>query len=363
MFKSLARLLNPNKIIQHYEDRVSDKINQSPISAEFHWTSNCNYDCVHCSYGSRRQTANYLNNDIIENLINDLIEMRCHAVYLSGGGEPTIIKKWADYADKLMAHNVEVALITNGVAVQEKHIATAQNMNYIAVSVYSTKEDRYKEITGSKFFQQQFTLPKKIKNSSSEVIVGARCVLNKINYDELYEIYCSVIAAGFDYIIFIPAVDYEGRGVILEEQWVELVKKDIEKNINKFDHRRTNVKSLLNKSVSHYYKTGYLDYFSNNTMKCEAIRMGSGVFFNYDGGVYLCQPDIGNRELEIGNLNDDRFINIWSSPQHKEVVGMLNERWSNGNCKNCRSIAFNKAIYDHQQSPMDIQNIDRDCFL
>ena len=310
-FKSLDILLNPNKILQHYVDRsVVSEIKQAPISSEIHWTSNCNYDCIHCSYGSRRKTVNYLKSDIIENLIDDLIEMKCQAVYLSGGGEPTVVKRWDSYSDKLILNNVEVALITNGVAIQEKHIPIIQRMNYVAVSIYSTKEDRYREITESRFFDQQFTLPKKVKNNTSQVIVGARCVLNKINYDELHEIYCSAIDAGFDYVIFIPAVDYEGRGVFLEEQWIDIVKENIKDKIDKFDHTRTNVKALLNKKILHYSEKNYL---SGIDSQCSSINSGSGVFFNYDGGVYLCQPDIGDSSLEIGNLYDNRFIDIWNS--------------------------------------------------
>jgi radical SAM protein with 4Fe4S-binding SPASM domain len=363
-FKSLDVLLNSNKIIPHYNVRIKNShAISSPISAEIHWTSNCNYDCVHCSYGSRRKTTNYLKKQVIENLINDLIIMECQGVYLSGGGEPTVVKKWGVYSDQLISNGVEVALITNGIAVQERHINTIRKMNYIAISVYSTKEERYNKITESRFFDKQFSLPKIIKNNKSAVVVGARCVINKINYDELYDIYCAAMEAGFDYIIFIPAVDYEGRGIVLEKSWVDLVKIDIKKNFDKFDHDRTNVKSLLNKSVSHYSTSTYLDDIKNSKNECNAIKIGSGVFFNYDAGVYLCQPDIGNKELEIGNLNNDRFPDIWNSDRHHKVIAKLNKRWSNGGCKNCRSIAFNSAIDSHNSAPVDINSIEMDCFL
>jgi radical SAM protein with 4Fe4S-binding SPASM domain len=364
-FKSLDVLLNQNKIIPHYDSRVGIiKRNIFPISAELHWTSNCNYDCIHCSYGSRRQTTNYLTSEIIKILVQDLISMNCKAVYLSGGGEPTVIKKWDNYVEQLIAGGTEVSLITNGIAVLDRHVKTIRSMNYIAVSVYSTQEERYKEITGSKFFNRQFSLPKKIRSIESSVIVGARCVLNKINYDELYEIYCAAINAGFDYIIFIPAVDYEGKGVFLEDGWIDHVKKNIIKMFDEFDHSRTNVKSLLKKKVNHYSDSNYLDGITCDGRKsCNSIKIGSGVFFNYDGGVYLCQPDIGNKELEIGNLNVNRFIDIWNSDRHYQVMKILNKRWSNGNCKNCRSIAFNKAINNHCLDPVDLNTIDMDYFL
>ena len=68
-FISLETLLNPNKILPFYLNRAeSNKKIFPPISAEIHWTSNCNYDCTHCSYGSRRQTTNYLTGEIIETI-------------------------------------------------------------------------------------------------------------------------------------------------------------------------------------------------------------------------------------------------------------------------------------------------------
>ena len=363
-FSDLSILLSSKKVIPFYQERKSKSFeNCYPISAEIHWTSNCNYDCIHCSYGSRRKSTNYLKKDIIETLIKELVSVRCKAVYLSGGGEPTMIKNWSIYADQLMLNNVEVALITNGVAIQEQYIPTVQKMNYIAISIYSTKEERYKAITESNFFDRQFSLPKEIKKKDSKVIVGARCVLNKINYDELYEIYHAAMEAEFDYIIFIPAIDYEGKGEILEKKWNECIKIIIKDNIDKFDHKRTNVKSLLNKSISHYSKTTYLNDIKYVTNECCSIKIGSNVFFNYDGGVYLCQPDIGNKELEVGNLNDNCFIDIWNSPRHKEVINILNVRWSNGHCQNCRSIAYNKAIYSCHESPSVVNESNIDYFL
>jgi len=363
-FKSLDVLLNPNKIIPHYKKIIDcGTITSMPISAEFHWTSNCNYDCIHCSYGSRRETTNYLKNNIIESIVDELIEMKCKAVYLSGGGEPTIIKKWNVYADKLINNGIEVALITNGIAVQEKHICVAQKMNYIAVSVYSTKEDRYEKITDSKHFEEQFSLPKRIKRGNGNVIIGARCVLNEINYDELYDIYCAALNEGFDYIIFIPAVDYEGRGIVLKDKWIELVQDSIRENLDKFDHTRTNVNSLLKRKVSHYSDTDYLEYTADESEECKALSIGSCVFFNYDGGVYLCQPDIGRKDLEIGNVNNDSLKNIWNSSKHKEVMDKLNKRWSIGGCANCRSIAFNKAIDSYERNLVDTSSIEMDYFL
>jgi hypothetical protein len=64
------------------------------------------------------------------------------------------------------------------------------------VSVYSVFKERYEKITDSKFFEGQFSLAGKIKAHPANTIVGARCVLDDVNFDEVYLIYCKAIESG-----------------------------------------------------------------------------------------------------------------------------------------------------------------------
>ena len=140
---------------------------------------------MHCSYGERRKNNSRLNGQVIMQTIQDLKALGTKAVYLSGGGEPTTYKGWEVYAEKILEYGMEVALITNSIAIQERHYQTLKKFNYIAVSVYSTKEEQYKKIVGSNFFSKQFALPKKLKNSDDKAIIGARCVINSVNYEDI----------------------------------------------------------------------------------------------------------------------------------------------------------------------------------
>ena len=300
---------------------------------------------------------------MVKGLVDDLIEMQCQAVYLTGGGEPTVLKQWDIHADRLMSNGVEVALISNGVVLSNKNLPIVRKMNYVAISVYSTQEDRYRKITDSRFFDQQFSAADKIKSKPTNTIVGARCVLNETNFDELYPIYRNAIDAGFDYIIFIPAVDYESRGLVLRQEWIDRVIADIKENMDRFDHKKTNVSSLLNKMVSHYESHSYLEDLVAIPRGCDSISMRNTAFVNYDGGVYLCQPDIGNKSLEIGNVNELSFKEIWNSERHLQVIEMLNDRWNKGRCRNCRSIALNKAIDKYETDTSAEIGVSFDPFL
>lgn len=137
---------------------------------------------MHCSYGQRRQNKSRLSHEIITQTISDLKALGTKAIYLSGGGEPTTLSKWDHYAKSMLDRGFELALVTNSVAIKPEHYELLRGFNYIAVSVYSTKEEQYKAIVGANHFEGQFSLPKKLKTPESSLIVGARCVINPINY-------------------------------------------------------------------------------------------------------------------------------------------------------------------------------------
>ena len=195
----LRVLLNPLKIIPHFISRKNTKNQDGPIAVEFHWCTTCNYNCVHCSYAQRRKNFKILSQDVVEKTVKDLIDLDVKAVYFSGGGEPTTYKNWDRYAKEFLDNGVETALITNSIPLTNDHIDLLKRFNYIAVSVYSTNEDEYKKITGADNFDRQFALPEMLDSANSNVIVGARCVINNINYNKFKKIKESVNEKSFNH--------------------------------------------------------------------------------------------------------------------------------------------------------------------
>ncbi|MBI5234380.1 MAG: radical SAM protein [Deltaproteobacteria bacterium] len=348
----LKRLLSSEKFVPVYAIRKGlDGERLGPFSVELHWTSACNHGCTHCSYGLRRVTRERLSDAEIINLIRDIASLGTKAVYLSGGGEPTLVNGWHRYASLLMDAGIEVALITNGSLLKQGHRTVLRRMNYIAISVYSTDKERYERITGGSAFDKQFSLPSWIKDGGSRAVVGARCVLNSINFMDTVSIYREAQNAGYDYVIFIPAVDYEKRGVGLKEAETAELKGILGAHSGEFDRARTNINTLFGQGMS-YYETS--DYRSPSGFdSCKAIQVRANAFVNYDGAVYTCQPHIGREGYSLGNIKHGPFARLWNSKRHREVLCLLNHEFSSGLCKNCRSIAFNKAVYSHEQNPTD----------
>ena len=217
-----------------------------------------------------------------------------------------------------------------------------RKFNYIAVSVYSTKEEQYKAIVGSNHFSGQFELPSKLKTKDSKLIVGARCVINSINYKEIFNTYQKAMEKGFDYIIFIPAVDYEKRRIDLTQEQKDNVLKQIEKGLANINPATTNLINVKNNGIKHY-SSSYLPKLQKSII-CNAIAMRSNAFINYDGEVYLCQPLIGNKTYSLGNLNQTRFKDLWNAPNHSAIMARLHEKFAKGECENCRAISYNICI-------------------
>ena len=364
MAVDLKKLLSGRKFLPIYATRKnSDRHSLGPVAVEFHWTSKCNYKCIHCSYNSRRQVKKELPDDVIRSVIDDLISLKTHGVYLSGGGEPTTVKNWTGYAEQLMSSGIEVALITNGAALKKSHLNILRNMNYIAISIYSDDEKEFNQITGGRSFNKQFDLPSMIKHQDNHAVVGARCVLNSINHRRIVSIYQKAMNADFDYIIFIPSVDYEDANISLSPNEMDTVQNILREYYGVFDLSRTNIDSLLERKIRHYEPVDYRGDFLTPPAECSAVSIRGNAFINYDGGVYLCQPHIGDSRFCIGNVREIQFKKIWNSKRHSEVIDALNGQFAAGLCKNCRSINFNKAADVYDKNPSLTADIIKDVFI
>lgn len=161
----------------------------------------------------------------------------------------------------------------------------------------------------------------------------------------------------FDYIIFIPQIDYENRNLNLNSEIISELYEIL--SSASLDIKKTNLGRLKLKGFEYYS-----DYKEFSLLDCRSIRLRTNTFINYDGGVYLCQPYIGNSEYCIGNLNSTAFSDIWNSERHLLVIEKLSEAYKNNKCTNCRCIAYNKAVFDYCNLGSNIPfTIVKDSFL
>ena len=219
--------------------------------------------------------------DNIKPLIRDLIDVGIQSVYLSGGAEPTMMSKWEDVVNLFANAGVPIALITNGTLLKKEHKPTINKLSYLAISSH-------------------MEVNKDLPGWYPDTKIGLRKVVT--GQFDVNDIYSDAMKAGYSYVIFIPAVNYEGGGTIAP---IEI-----------------SVDGLPNAHVVKYPTT--------SRSYCHSKELRFHAWINYDGLIYLCQPMIGNTKYSIGTLHLDSFRTIWNSTWHKNVIGQMVD------CKNCR---------------------------
>lgn len=334
----LRVLLNPEKAILPWTERHGLK-GLPPYSVEMHVTSFCNYSCYHCSYQKRRTARQKVSDEHIEQLLEDLVGLKPKGVYWSGGGEPTTMSHLADYIDRLDQAGIEQALVSNAILLTDRLFEVLPKLNYMAVSLQASDAETYAKITGCDKRDALYENVRKLRRIFTKTILGARSVINKYNYKEVPNIFRDAKELGFDYVIFIPAVDYENTGFIeLNDAEKEELSAMILSMDSEIDDSYTNLRKVAKRRLVYY----------ENKVECACTCHSNDIrataFVNYDGGVWLCQPHIGKEEYCIGNLSDSRFAEMWNSPRHQAVIDKLNEEHKNGLCRNCRSISYNRTI-------------------
>lgn len=332
-------LLNSSKILFHYgkmlEDISKGKEHFSPIAIEIHPTAVCNHRCIHCSYKERNENRLSLSSEVMERLVNSIIAMDIRAVYFSGGGEPTLYPNLSEYINKLCDNGIECSIITNASCFGKMGLIPIANMlNYIAISVPAIDDETFRTITGTDNLEKVLSLPSKIKKYHGEnsPIIGSRVVLTNKNYKCVEDFMRIIKERQFDYALFKIVRDYEDRGQGLsqeEEQYLKAVIQDHKE----VDENFTNLQSIFS------YRQA--PEFIN---KCWTNQYGMLANVSTDGCVYPNIVEIDKEEFCIGNLYETTLEEMWNSEQHEKVKEKSNTKWSSGECKNCRAIAYNNII-------------------
>ena len=334
--------LNPNKIIYCFAEKLNDYMRGNrkfyPWSVEIHPTSECNYQCIFCSYKERNKKKCILDKTVMDSLIESLIKTGVKGVYFSGGGESSIYPGVASYIEKLYINGVETAMITNGSCLKEAGIIDiAYMMNYIAVSIASVNPEKYKEITNSTKLENVLSVPNEIKKTHGDKspVIGSRIVVTNLTLNEIGNILLELKERRFDYALFKIVRDYEDRGLGIDsDAELYLKEKLIKMNEEKIiDNEFTNLNNILS------YKE-----HSILTSKCFINEMGLLAVVNSDGKVYPNIVEIGNPDFCIGDLNTYNFEDIWHTEKHEKIKELSNLKCAEGECKNCRAMAYNDII-------------------
>lgn len=124
------------------EDRYLD-------SVVWELTLRCNAHCVHCGSSAGKDRADNLSDDEILRICDELAAVNCRKVALIGG-EVFLHPAWRTIVCKLRSLNIDVQIITNGLALDAKKIQFLhqQNIDTLGISLDGASPEVHDAIRG-----------------------------------------------------------------------------------------------------------------------------------------------------------------------------------------------------------------------
>jgi len=326
---------------------------KTPVCASIDPTNKCNFDCVFCnSFGVVDEGNEYMSEehmleiaDFLGSWGKDTEEGPVKGVYITGGGEPLMNKGTMSLVERLRDNNIEPAIITNGVFLNDDNIdVIVKNCRWIGISVDANTNKTYNMMKGlpekaelfEKVLDNISKLVKRSEHFGSTCDIGFKFLLHPYNIDEVFDAALRARSLGVKDFHLRPVryLNFEKikEGTVDFSQSLEQINEQFEKV------QELNTDSFHVYGVRHKFKKDLS--IKKNFTKCRAIPLEPT--FAADGKVYMCFDHRGDEKTVLCNHfpKVDTLASVWNSDFHKKMVDSIDVN----KCPSCTFSSYNEAI-------------------
>lgn len=298
-------------------------------TAIWEMTLNCNLKCLHCMANAEFGTEpkEDLTTKQGLQLLNDLKELGCKTVVLSGG-EPFLRKEWDLFARRVVDLKMNLFFISNGTIINQDIINKLKYLNVgtvgISIDGASAKtHDFIRGVSGSfdKVINSLYLL------KAANIPCSVATTVHKHNYDEIDDILNLLKEIGVrSWMLQIskPVGRMSDDFTLSEEQYYALAEKIV-------DFRKKYAKTIdvtEADCIGYYSKLSPDLYFSSWGGCSCGMAM---VAIENDGNVKGC-PCMNNSE---GNIKEKSIIEIWNNPDNFAYNRHFTGDMLTGYCREC----------------------------
>ena len=289
-----------------------------PIHIRIKPTNRCNHNCWYCAYrtdnlqlGKDMKLTDEIPEEKMMEIIDDCIEMGVKAITFSGGGEPLLYPYMKEVLKKLKDSPIKFAALTNGSNLQgEIAELFAFHGTWIRVSMDGFNDESYSKYRNVKKgeFSKIIKNIANFKKLSGKCSIGVSYIIDKNNYNKIYEFTKVIKESGADSIKMSPCiVDNDGRMNNNYHQPIfEIVKDQIGMVKDEFADHDFEIFDAY-----HYLE----EKFEKDYSWCPYIQICPVI--GADLRVYACHDKAYNLdEGVIFSLKSDSFKNKWFSSKY-----------------------------------------------
>ena len=344
--------------ILHFKDKIDSLPKEvsdikAPIHVRIKPTNVCNHNCWYCAYrakdlqlGEDMNVRDFIPQEKMFEIIEDLSDMGVKAVTFSGGGEPFCYPYFTETVKKLSEGNIKFAALTNGSKLTcEIADLFAHNASWLRVSMDACNDENYSKQRGVK--EGEFS--KVIKNIENfqklegSCFLGVSLIVNRENYNDIYNFVKLLKDIGVNSVKISPCiVSNDGQeNNKYHEKIFENVRTSIHRAISDFDSQDF--------EIFDSYHT-QLESFKKDYTWCPYQQILP--IIGADQKIYSCQDKAYTKLGAIGSIKNQRFKDFWFADKSKFFTINPNQ-----NCNHhCVADSKNKLLMEYLN--VDMQHLD-----
>lgn len=282
----------------------------APIQVEIDLTNECSSRCPFCYGYLKRELSHHIllaDGETMEeklrssesrtrSLIDDLSAIGVKSILFTGGGDPTMHRRWKSLVAHAASKRLEVGLITNGVVDVSDVV---EHCTWIRFSVDAASSDLYSIQHGRRehfpvVIDSVRRAVSRKAESNSRCTIGVGFLTGKQTSHEIRKFVELWSCIDVDYIQFRPLIDSYG------DKWFD----GSDEVIKEIDAARAMDPRVVASDQKYSGFDGY-----GKTEKCYGIFFETAIAA--DGLVYTCCNHKGVAKYAIGNLHIEPFRQIW----------------------------------------------------
>lgn len=334
-----CKLIYHQKRLQQFLD--GERI--MPIHIDMGIHKNCNIRCTYCYGYKQKMSKDFISEDRLLLLADDAKQARIKSLAIIGDGEPTLNEGLYPFVEKLKALNIDGAVATNGLRLDEGKIkALSSSLVWLRFNV-SAVENAYTRIHrgadregGWSKFEENVKLAVEHKGNCT---IGLQMVLIPDCFDQVIPLALYARKWGVDYLVIKQFSDPEEAIPITFDMDEYEQARDILLTAQQFSTERTKV--IVKWSAIHDSReiTKNKHWGFDRCIDLPFIFQISG-----NGGCYPCGYLFGNRDYCYGSVVEDRLINILTSKRYWSIIEKIArtplEKLCKGQCRHCETLKF-----------------------
>jgi MoaA/NifB/PqqE/SkfB family radical SAM enzyme len=191
----IADEYSPFKIVHHSEvlDQFRVGLQPNPVQIHLVPTNRCNQGCTFCAYRIPESASNQcfdaaeeMPREKLLEIITSCSMMGVKAIQITGGGEPLCHPDIKTAMGLAKAHGIELALVTNGQAMDGETIELVRDIAWVRFSVDAGTRDTYsltRRVHARRFDDLLKTIATLAANK--DTVLGVGFVVNRENFREI----------------------------------------------------------------------------------------------------------------------------------------------------------------------------------